>query len=125
MRNIMAVIVALFLITLPAVANACEIIVSVDGSKKETYKPGDVVVVKITVILQHRNCEVDINETDIKVSGSQIAGVTKWVNTGGKTWERKIKVKIIADKTNRAVITAERTCNKDGGKGSLTLVTSN
>lgn len=125
MRNIITAVVALFLIALPAIANACKIIVSVDGSKKESYKPGDVVVVKITVVLEHRNCNIDINETDIRVSGLQIAGATKWVNTIGKTWERKIKVKITGDKASKAVITAERTCDKDGGKGTLTLVTGN
>jgi len=107
---------------MPVMTKACDITIAVDGVKKEIYESGDIVVVKITVVLKHRNCDVDINETDIKVSGSQIIGTTKWVNTEGKTWERKIKVKILTDKSNKAVIAAERNCDKDGGQGSLTLI---
>lgn len=110
---------------LSAAAKACEIIVSTDGPKKEAYKAGDVVVIKITVVLKHRNCDVDIDETAITVSGSQITGTTKWVNTEGKTWERKIKIKILSGKSNQCLITATRTCDRDGGKGSLLLVTTN
>jgi hypothetical protein len=115
--------IALLFIILPAVVHACEITVSVEGAKKERYQPGDIVVVKITVQLEHRNCDVDLNETSIRVSGSQILGTTKWVNTEGRTWERKIKVKIMDDKTGKAEITAERTCEKDGGRGTLILKT--
>lgn len=123
MKKLITIIITALLITFPAKTKACDIIVSVDGSTKEAYKAGDVVIVKITVVLKHRNCDVDINETKINVSGSQIIASTKWVNTEGKTWERKIKVKILTDKLNKAVIVAERTCDKDGGKGSLILTT--
>jgi hypothetical protein len=123
MKKLIAVAIAFFLITFPVTTKACEITVSVDGMKKEAYKAGDVVVLKITVVLKHRNCDVDINETSVSVSGMQITGATKWVNTEGKIWERKIKVKILTDKSNKATIAAERTCDKDGGKGSLTLLT--
>lgn len=114
--------IACFLMAFASMASACDIIVTVDGTKKESYKPGEVVVVKVTVILKHRNCDVDIDETAINVSGSQMIGATKWVNTEGKTWERKIKIKIVADKSGKATIVAERACDKDGGKGSLNLI---
>jgi hypothetical protein len=117
------ILVTALLIALPAIAKACDITVSVDELKKEVYKAGDIVVVKIIVVLKHRNCDVDINETSVKVSGSQITASTKWVNTEGKTWERKIKVKIVADKSGKAMIVVERTCDRDGGKGSLILTT--
>jgi hypothetical protein len=111
-----------FCIAWPVITSACEIHIVTDSPQKENYKTGDVVVVKITVVLKHRNCDVDINETAIKVSGLQITGTTKWTNTEKRTWERKIKVKITGDK-KQAIITAERTCDRDGGKGSLTLIT--
>lgn len=117
------IVVTALLIALPAIARACDINVSVEGLKKEVYKAGDVVVVKIVVVLKHRNCDVDINETSVNVSGSKIIATTKWVNTEGKTWERKIKVKIVADKSGKAIIVAERTCDRDGGKGSMILAT--
>jgi hypothetical protein len=116
--------IACLLTGFTSTTKACEIIVSVDGTKKENYKAGDVVVIKVTVVLKHRNCDVDINKTAINVSGSQMTGATKWVNTDGNTWERKIKVKILKDLSNKAIIVAERTCDRDGGKGSLTLTTA-
>jgi hypothetical protein len=74
-------------------------------------------------VLKHRNCDVSMDETAISVPGSQITGATKWVNTEGRTWEKKITIKIVGDKSGKAIVTAERTCEKDGGKGSLTLLT--
>lgn len=117
------VFVSALFFSIPFITKACEIVVSVEGVQKEKYKAGDIVVLKITVVLKHRNCDVSLDETDVRVSGSQITGATKWVNTEGQTWERKIKIKIISDKEGKAVITAVRTCEKDGGKGSLTLFT--
>jgi hypothetical protein len=126
MKSLSSIIILFFLSMLfPVITKACEIIVSIDRTKKEIYKTGDVVVVKITVVLKHRNCDVDINETTIKVSGSQITGTTKWVNTKGRTWERKIKVKILGNQSNQSLIIAERICDRDGGKGSLLLATGN
>ena len=126
MKPLSLISLLFFLLMLfPVLTNACDIIVSIEGPKKEIYKAGEVVVVKITVVLKHRNCDVNINETAIKVSGSQITGATKWINIEGKTWERKIKVKVLGDKSNQSLITAERTCDRDGGKGSLILATSN
>jgi hypothetical protein len=119
-RAFLFTIIFLFLF-LPALV-ACEIIVAVDGKAKEKYKPGETVTLKITVILKHRNCDVSLDETDIRATGANITAGTKWVNTGTNTWERKIKITMAADKTPKAVIMAERTCEKDGGKGSLTLI---
>lgn len=124
MKHLATLIIAFLTMLSPSIAKACEILVSTEESKKEIYKAGDVVVIKITVVLKHRNCDVSIDETAIKVSGSQVTGTTKWVNTGGKTWERKIKIKILADKSNQCLITATRTCDRDGGKGSLLLATT-
>ncbi|HLG38602.1 MAG TPA: hypothetical protein VI461_03000 [Chitinophagaceae bacterium] len=115
--------VALFFI-IPVFTFACDIFVNVDGVKKEKYAAGDIVVIRIEVRLTHRNCPVDINETGINISGMQIIGATKWVNTeGSNKWERKIKVKISSEKDGKAMVVAERTCQKDGGKGSLILAT--
>ena len=124
MKQVSALFIVFLAMLLPAITKACEIIVSTEGPKKEIYKAGDVVIVKITVVLQHRNCDVGIDETAIKVSGSQITGTTKWVNTRGKTWERKIKIKILTDKSNQCLVTATRSCDRDGGKGSLLLLTT-
>jgi hypothetical protein len=115
-------IAILLCVCFPVMVHACDIVVGVDGVKKERYKAGDVVVLKITVVLEHRNCDTDIKETDIAVSGCQITAATAWVNTSGKTWERKIKIKITDDKAGKAIVTAKRDCDRDGGQGSLTLI---
>jgi hypothetical protein len=125
MKQVSVLFVAFLAMLLPAITKACEIIVTAEGPKKEIYKAGDIVVIKITVVLKHRNCDVPIDETAIKVSGSKVTGTTKWMNTDGKTWERKIKIKILGDKSNQCLITATRTCDRDGGKGSLLLATTN
>ncbi len=112
---------ALLFFVFPVVGYTCDIVFVVDGPKKEKYGVGEVVVLKITVVLKHRNCDVDIKETDVHVSGCQVTAATAWVNTSGKTWERKIKVKILDDKSGKAIVSAKRTCDRDGGEGSITL----
>ena len=119
------VFISVLLIVAPSILKACEIVVEVEGAQKEKYQAGDIVVVKITVILKHRNCDVSLDKTDIRVSGSQLTGATKWVNTNQQKWQRNIRIKILDDKSGKAVITAERTCEKDGGRGSLTLPIGN
>lgn len=118
-KTIVSIVLIMLLFQAPV--NACEVSISVEGTTKEKYKAGEVVVLKITVVLKHRNCDVDIKETAITVSGCQITAATDWVNTSGKTWERKIRIKIADHKTGKIVVTAERTCDRDGGKGTITL----
>ena len=79
-------------------------------------------MLKITVVLKHRNCDTDIKETAIQVAGCQVIAASSWVNTSGKTWERKIKIKIAEDKSRKAIVSATRTCDRDGGEGSITLM---
>ena len=110
-----------FFILLPYISIACEITVNVDGVNKQKYKAGDVVILKINVKKSHRNCSVDIKETKIQVSGMQIIAATEWVNTEGRRGERKMKIKIGSDKDDKAILEAKRTCDKDGGSGSLVL----
>lgn len=116
-----APILALLILLFPVYAFTCDISLATDGDRKNKYLPGEVIVLKVRVVLEHRNCDVDINKTAIHVSGGQITAATDWVNTSGKTWERKIKVRLSADKTGRAVVTARRTCDRDGGEGKITL----
>ena len=113
--------IAIFFFAMPIVSAACDITCTVDGIQKATYRVGDVVVIKIIVKRTHRNCAVDINETKITVSGMEIKCATKWVNTTGSIWERKMKVSITSNKEGKAMINAKRSCTKDGGSGTLTL----
>lgn len=112
---------ALFCFGLPLFSAACDITCTVEGAQKTKYQSGDIVIIKITVDRVHRNCQVDIDETKITVSGMEIEAATKWVNTTGRIWERKVKVRITSNKKDNAVITAKRSCKKDGGSGTLAL----
>jgi hypothetical protein len=117
------ILAIIFLLVAPFVSSACKITLNLEGENKSVFKAGEIVTIKITVVLEHRNCDVSIDNTGINVSGSEIVGATKWVSIDSKTWERKIKIKIRSNAKKEAVIIAERTCHKDGGKGVMKLQT--
>jgi hypothetical protein len=122
MKGIARRISILFLLLgLPALLFACEIVVQTEGLKKAKYHQGEVIIIHIEVRLVHRNCPVDIEKTDISMNGLQIIGATKWVNTSGNTWERRIRVKVMKDASGKAFIQADRNCRKDGGHATLVL----
>jgi len=111
----------IFFYCLPIISSACEITFHLEGAQKMKYNAGDIAIIKISVVRTHRNCSVDLKETKIQASGMKIIGATKWVNTDGNTWERKLKVRITSNKEGKATITAKRTCNRDGGFGTFEL----
>jgi hypothetical protein len=100
---------------------ACEIIFSVDKNKKVSYSIGDTLVIKILVVLTHRNCEVAMDKTKVDSKGLDIKGATKWVESKPGTWERKFKVIIKDSNKGNVYLSAIRDCDEDGGKGSIKL----
>lgn len=104
------------------VSMACEINFKIDGQEKAKYDIGDIVVLKITVEFTHNACPVALKETKIQANGMEILGATEWKNVSGNIWERKVKVKITSNKEGKAIISARRSCDKDGGSGTLTLI---
>lgn len=113
----------LFIIT-NVVAYSCEIDLSIAGDKKDSYKAGEELVIKVTVLLTHRNCPEGIDKTKFEGKNLEILGGTKWVEKSSGTYERKLKVKIKDANNNKAVLNASRTCDKEGGFGSITLKVS-
>ncbi len=101
-------------------AFACDINFDVINGQKASYSQNDELTAKITVKFTHRSCPEGINKTELKPSGLEIAQATKWVETSAGVWERKLKLKVTANK-GKAVLNAVRVCSKDGGKGSLSL----
>jgi len=101
--------------------NACDIDFSIEKNKKPFYSIGEEIIVCVTVALTHRNCPVDINKTDFKTDGIQILAMTPWKEISTGTYERKLKLKVIGNKSGYIVIKAIRTCEKEGGKATLTL----
>ena len=119
MKNILLTL--LLLVAFSFVASACEITLSVDKNKKDSYSIGDELVIKVQVVLTHRNCEVEMDKTKIDFKGLEMKGATKWVESKSGTWERKFKVIIKDANKGNLYLSAVRDCDKDGGKGSIKL----
>jgi len=110
-----------FLFLFQAAALACEIEITPDGDQKAVYAPGDEVILKVKVFLTHRNCPEGIEATTFKTSGLEVLGATDWVETARSSFERLIKVRVTDGGNGQAVLYAERTCSKEGGRAELTL----
>lgn len=98
---------------------ACEITLTIDGKEKAKYKTGDEVIVKVRVVLVHKNCNIDIKQTKFNQEGVKILSGTDWKEVEPGVWERKLKVKIIANEGEKAKLSVERICPKSGGKESI------
>ena len=111
---------AFFLTTGFSEAKACEIEYSIVEGKKEVYAKGDIVIVKVKVTFTHRICNEGITNTEFSSKGLKILGATNWVETGAGVWERKLKMEVTAE-GSLLKLDAVRTCEKDGGAGSITF----
>lgn len=100
---------------------ACEIEFEVQGTKKETYKAGDEIIVKVRVTLTHRVCNVAMNNTKFDTKGLEMLGGTDWKEVSPGVWERKLKMKAQKTKNGKLILTVTRTCDKEGGSGTLTM----
>ena len=102
-------------------SKACEIEFEIIKGKKEKYEAGDIIVLKIIVTLTHRVCPEGIKKTKYKMNGLKVVGSTPWKQTSAMDYERKLKVQIVSNKNGKLIFNAIRTCDKDGGFGSLKL----
>lgn len=98
---------------------ACEIFLEVVSEQKDTYKRGEEIIVKVKIYLAHKNCPVDIRQTYYKPTGLEILGATDWKEVSPGVWERKLKLKVIADKAGTASLNISRSCEKEGGSNTL------
>jgi len=99
---------------------ACDIKFNVTGDSK-TYKPGDEVVIEVTITLTHRNCHTNITETKFTYEGLKILGATDWKETKPGTYVRRVKTQVLNDQKEEAKLIASRKCDKDGGYGVCKL----
>lgn len=102
-------------------AKACEIEFEILKGKKEKYEAGDIIVLEVTVILTHRVCPIGLKQTKFKMNGLKVIGATGWKQVSAMKHVRKLKVKIVSNKEGKLIFNAIRTCDKDGGFGSLKL----
>lgn len=101
---------------------ACEIEFTVLGDeKKESFKVGDEIIVKIDVVFTHRICPEGIENTKFKYEGVKVLGATKWKEIANGKFERKLKLKVLKGETPELMLEAIRTCDKEGGYAKLKL----
>jgi hypothetical protein len=94
------------------------------GNQKEKYKPKDAVVIKKYVEMTHRSCSESLKITKIESENLEIIESSEWVNDDAGIWEKTIKVKVLKNNDGKASVITERGCNREGGFGDLTLITS-
>ncbi len=122
MKHLKTLLLLSFLFVGVAVASACEITLKVVENEQETYKVGDELVVEVHLQFTHRNCPVSVKETKFQYQGVKILGATEWKRLSGMEYTRKLKVKIVevaSDKKKKTQIVAVRSCDKEGGMGSI------
>ena len=102
-------------------AKACEIEFEIVKGKKDKYEAGDIIVLKVVVTLTHRTCPIGLKKTKFKMNGLKVVGATDWKQISAMVHERKLKVEILSNKDGKLVVNAVRTCDKDGGFGTLKL----
>jgi len=101
--------------------SACEIFFDVKSNQKEIYSINDTIVIKANVILTHRICPVGMAQTEIETSGLEIISDGGWEEVEPGMWEMEIKLVVRGTKSGDLSITGIRRCEKEGGKGMLTL----
>lgn len=119
-KAILIFVISLFAINIQSLI-ACEIEFEVDGVKKEQYVVGDEFVIKVKITFTHRVCTSGIKQTKFEGSGLKIVTATDWTETSPGVWERKLKVKVEEPKKGKVTLSATRTCDKEGGFGSIIL----
>jgi hypothetical protein len=103
---------------------ACDPQIVIEGKEKTKYKKNDEVIVKLTITLTHRNCQLNIvKDTKYEQEGIKILSATDWKEIEPGVWERKFKIKITADKGQTAKFTVIRSCSKGGCNKSITFPT--
>jgi len=102
-------------------AKACDIDFEILKGKKDKYEKGDIIIIKVKVKLTHRTCPEAIKKTKFKMNGLKVLGATKWKQLSAMEYERKLKLEVEGTKDGKLIFNAVRTCDKDGGFGSLKL----
>ena len=90
--------------------------------EKEFYSVNDTVIVKVKVKNTHRVCTIEISDTKFDQKGVKIIGATKWKsNKSGIVNTRKLKLLIEKSDLDKAVLSATRSCEREGSFGSISF----
>jgi type 1 fimbria pilin len=101
-------------------ASACNIKFTLQGNQKNCHA-GDTVTVNVELTLIHRSCSVAADQTKFKVDGAKVVSASKWKQTSATTYTRTVKMVVAKDNKKNVVLTATRTCDKEGGHGTFSL----
>ncbi|MFB6319653.1 hypothetical protein [Saccharicrinis sp. FJH54] len=101
--------------------SACEIEFKTLGEAKEVYSPGDIIFVKLTIFLTHRNCPEGLEATRYDYPGFKVLGATEWKEVKPGMFERKFKLQVIKPVDGKSSFSAIRTCQKEGGSGTFSV----
>lgn len=113
---------SIFLLLFFSVAGiACEIKINVIGDQKASYKQGDELTLKVTVVYIHRICELELSDTKFLADGLKVLSASDWTEVDPVTFTRELKVKVLPDGKKTGVLNIERNCNKDGGFGTFKI----
>lgn len=110
-----------FLLTGVFYASACHFEFSTQGGEKKSCKPGEELVINVKLTLTHRNCKVAADQTKFKFDGINITGATDWKQESPGVYTRQVKAKVLEDGKKKIMLSATRTCEKDGGYGVFSL----
>ena len=95
---------------------ACNMQVKETGEEKESYSPGDILILEVTVSASHRNCTMGLDDVQFKGNGIVLLGAKKWEQPSAGKNTRLIKVKIADDAKDEASLVVRRECSKGGGQ---------
>jgi hypothetical protein len=119
MKNVLKIIFFMLATFVSVQSQACDFEFKVVGEIKSVYKVGDEIIVIVTVKLSHRVCHETLDEVKFNFSGLKVLGATKWTEITGKEFERKFKLQVVDEAKATYTMSASRSCDKDGGRGSI------
>ena len=111
---------AVLLLSQAAPAFACKIGFVVVGDKKEVYKVGENIDVKLNLEFTHRRCPIALEATDFEFNGLEITKASDWLETvPNKSFEKELKLKVTGNKEGKLTLSVTRKCDLGGGSASI------
>ena len=119
MKRISGIILVLLLSIVSTMA--CEIKFATESTSKEVYNVGEVIIMKMTLTLTHRNCPEGLESTKYSYPGFKVLGATQWKEVNPGVYERKFKLEVEKSENGKSTFSAIRSCHKEGGSGSFSV----
>ncbi len=88
-------------------------------NEKEHYNVNDTLLIKVSIKNTHRQCELQITDSEFKPNGLSLLKATKWKEIKKGHYERKVMV--IIEETEERSLTVLRKCSNEGTYGKLDI----